>query len=286
MHPKDPIVLVISGGWHRPESYNKLVEQLKLLGYEVHVPALPSMNGSRPPTADLSDDTDHIRSVAEGLIDESHDILVFMHSYGGQVGTNALYGLARELRKQNGLTGGITHLIYLAAHVVPEGKAMMDGVRHFGHEELMPLAFDFAEDMSCVSRDPKTLLVGETNLPASDVEEYLDSLVRWNGNAMYQPLTTSRAAWRDVPVTYIHTTQDMTVPLDYQRWFVDELKKEGIQVRTATLETGYCANFTAAEKVASIVDRVGKGESPSDLVGEAQEVSKDSVREAILNVQT
>jgi hypothetical protein len=62
---------------------------------------------------------------------------------------------------------------------------MIDGVRHFGHEELMPFAFGLADDMSRVSRDPKTLLVGETDLPAAEVDEYLAGLVRWNGQAMY-----------------------------------------------------------------------------------------------------
>jgi pimeloyl-ACP methyl ester carboxylesterase len=136
---------------------------------------------------------------------------------------------------------------------------MIDGVKHFGHEHLMPLAFDFADDMSCVSRDPKMLLVGETDLPAAEVDEYLATLKRWNGQAMYMPLTASRAAWRDVPVTFVYTVNDMTVPFDFQKWFVEGMEKEGVEVQTATLETGHCPNFTAAKEVADIVDRVVKG---------------------------
>lgn len=62
---------------------------------------------------------------------------------------------------------------------------MIDGVKHFGHEQLMPLAFDFADDMSVVSRDAKTFLVGETDLPAAEIENYLVSLVL---NLLYQYL--------------------------------------------------------------------------------------------------
>jgi pimeloyl-ACP methyl ester carboxylesterase len=193
--------------------------------------------------------------------------------------------LGIERRKKKGYVGGVSSLIYLAAHAVPEGKAMIDGVRHFGHEQLMLLAFDFADDMSCVSRDPKTLLVGETDLPAAEVDEYLASLVRWNGQAMYQPLTTPRAAWRDIPVTYIHTTKDMTVPFDYQRWFVEGMEQEGVEVQTATLETGHCANFTAAKQLANIIEKVAKGTLQSDKSGRAKGTSKDDVKDAILNVQ-
>jgi pimeloyl-ACP methyl ester carboxylesterase len=183
------------------------------------------------------------------------------------------------------LDGGVTHLIYMSASAFTEGGAMIDGVRHFGHEQLMPLAFDFADDMTCVSRDPKTLLVGNTDLPDAEVNEYIASFVRWNGQAMYQPLTNPRAAWRELPVTYIHTTQDMTVPFEYQKWFVEGMRKEGVEVQTATLETGHCANFTAAHQVADIVDKVVKGTLGEDS-GEAVKVtSKEDVREAILDVQ-
>jgi pimeloyl-ACP methyl ester carboxylesterase len=201
--------------------------------------------------------------------------------------TNLSYLIELDLthRKSKDLPGGVTHLIYLTAFAFPEGGAMIDGVRHFNHEQLMPLAFDFADDMTCVSRDPKTLLVGTTDLPAAEVDEYVGTFLRWNGQAMYQPLTTPRAAWRDVPVTFIHTTQDMTVPFEYQKWFVERMRGEGVQVKTATLETGHCANFTAAAEVVGIVDKVVKG-TLGDDVGEAKGTSKDDVKEAILDVQT
>jgi len=92
MSSKAPAILIIGGGWHTPQSYSALTKQLELAGYDVHVPNLPSMNGSRPPNADLANDTDHVRSIAEGLVNEGSDLVVFMHSYGGQVGTNALHG--------------------------------------------------------------------------------------------------------------------------------------------------------------------------------------------------
>jgi pimeloyl-ACP methyl ester carboxylesterase len=241
-----------------PQSYHTLITHLEYAGYAVHAPTLPSMNGSRPPNADLNSDTDHVRSVTKNLVDAGHDITVLMHSYGGQIGTNALYDLGLEHRKSKGLTGGISNLIYLSAYAIAEGQAMIDVVKHFGHEHLMPFAFDFADDMSCVSRDPKTLLVGETDLPAAEVNEYLATLKRWNGQAMYMPLTTSRAAWRDIPVTFVYTVNDMTVPFDYQKWFVEGMEKEGVEVQTATLETGHCPNFTAAKEVADIVNTVVK----------------------------
>ncbi|KAH7390821.1 Alpha/beta hydrolase fold-1 [Phaeosphaeria sp. MPI-PUGE-AT-0046c] len=286
MAPELPTILLIGGGWHVPQSYHKLTTQLQSNGYKVHVPVLPSMNQSRPPTADLNTDTDHVRSFAADLVDKGLEVVVLMHSYGGQIGTNALHGLGLEVRAKEGRKGGVSHLIYLAASAFSEGKAMIDGVKHFGHEELMPLAFDFADDKSCVSRDPKTLLVGETDLPEAEVDKYLASLVRWNGQCMYQPMSASRAAWRDVPVTYIHTTRDMTVPFEYQKWFVEGMRKEEVVVQTAAIETGHCPNLTAAKEVANIIDAVVKGTVQSHSSKESKRTSNDDIRGAIMNANT
>ncbi|CAO2657981.1 Nn.00g072410.m01.CDS01 [Neocucurbitaria sp. VM-36] len=208
-----------------------------------------------------------------------------MHSYGGQVGANALHGLALKDRAKPELRGGISNLIYLIACAVTEGKAIINMVKHHGHEELMPLAFDFADDMSYVSRDPKTLLVSaDSGIVEKEVEAYLSTLVRWNGQCMYQSMDTERAAWRDIPVTYTHTTKDMTIPLDYQKWLVQEMNKEGVAVQTASLESGHCPHLTAAGGIPGIVENVVNGEglgSQTEEKGEAK--SSDDVKDTILN---
>lgn len=265
MPSPEPVVLIVSGGWHTPRSYAKLANALESVGFEVHVPPLPSISDERPPTADLESDTALLHSYAEDLISHGREILVLMHSYGGQVGTNALYGLSVSSRSREGISGGVSHLIYMTATAVAEGKSMVDTVRDFGHEKLLPLAFDFADDKSCVNRDPKLLLIGtDDTVSEKEKDEYIETLRRWNGSCMYQPLTTTRAAWRDGPVTYIHTTGDMTVPLDYQKVFVKDMQEAGVRVQCVSLETGHCPNLTRPEEVASIVREIAEGAEVED----------------------
>ncbi|TVY34264.1 hypothetical protein LSUB1_G007843, partial [Lachnellula subtilissima] len=183
-------------------------------------------------------------------------VLAILHSYGGQVGSNALVGLSLSSRAALGLPGGIWQLVYLAGFAVPEGVSMMDTVKEFGHMELVPLAFNFAEDDTCVSNDPKTLLVGPSAVDEEEVTRYLETLVRWNGKAMYLPIT--HAAWREIPVAYIHCTADMTVPFDYQKSFVEGMEKNGRPVRTFELATGHCPNLTATEGVVEAVNSIVK----------------------------
>ncbi|KAI6091597.1 Alpha/beta hydrolase fold-1 [Hypoxylon rubiginosum] len=251
-----PTLLFVHGAWHVPDSYGKLTSALRTAGFEVHLPRLLSMNESRPPNADLADDSDLIRSYATSLIEAGRDVIVLMHSYGGQVGTNSLYGLSKKARSAKGLSGGITHLIYMAGSASADGKSMTYLVEVFGHMDKMPIAFGFDENQSCVPNYPKEGLVGEPYADQLDPEEfkaYIATFVRSNGKCMYLPLQNT-PAWRDdVKLLYIHTLGDLTLPIDYQRNMVQYMEKEGKTVQTVELESGHCPNLTATKAVVDAV---------------------------------
>lgn len=244
MSSQKPIFVIVSGGWHVPESYTKLTKALEAAGYEVHVPRLPSMNEERAPNADLSNDTALIRSYVQNLIKDGNTIAAIMHSYGGQVGTNALHGLGP----------GVAHLIYMSAFAQPEGWSMIDKVEEFGQEDLIPLAFDFADDKTVLCRDPKAQLIGNTTLPEAEVDAYLQTLVRWNGKCMYDRIKYT--AWKESTVSFIQTTLDMTVPFDYQVSMVEVMRKAGKDVKTFELATGHCPNLSATSEVVDAVKKI------------------------------
>ncbi|KAF7597190.1 hypothetical protein BBP40_009530 [Aspergillus hancockii] len=251
MTTSTPIIVLVHGGWHTPASYGKFSTALKALGHELHIPSLPSMNGTRPPNANLETDTTLIYSYVESLVNAGHHIVILMHSYGGQVGTNALVGLGAETRRQQGLPGGVTRLIYIAAFALEEGGSMVGVVNSFGHEVLIPLAFDVADDDSCVDREPRNLVLGEPVLPDEELDAYVAGLRRWNGRAMYQEIRG--CAWREIPVSYVFATADMTASFDYQKSFVERMREQGMEVETFSLETGHFPTFTKADELAGIV---------------------------------
>lgn len=70
---------------------------------------------------------------------------------------------------------------------------------------------------------------------------------------MYLPIVNT-PAWRDkVGVSYIYTTGDLTVPVDYQKSMVSLMEKEGKVVETVELETGHSPNLTATDEVVDAV---------------------------------
>jgi pimeloyl-ACP methyl ester carboxylesterase len=266
--PKSTFVLV-PGGWHTPASYTALNDTLTSSGYTIHIPSLPSMSGARPPVAGLKEDTAHIRTYVTDLLDTGNTLAVIMHSYSGQVGTNALAGLGLAARKKAGLPGGISHLIYMSANAQLEGTSMIDTVIEHGHEKYIPLAFDFADDMSVLPRDPMYLIGAASGLEPSKtgeakglkkevVEAYARDMVntRWNGRCMYDEI--EKCAWREsgVKVAYVMYTEDTCVPIDYQKGMIEKVRAEGVEVRVWEVKTGHCANITATEEVAKVLEEI------------------------------
>ncbi|ROW16235.1 hypothetical protein VPNG_01991 [Cytospora leucostoma] len=252
-----PTIFIIGGAFHTPESYQTLITALETSGYEVHVPHLPSCNQSRPPNADLSSDTAHIRSYIESLVRDGRKVVVIAHSYGGQICSNALCGLGAQVRSSQGLKGGITALIYMSSWALPEGSTALDKAEEFGNMDLIPIAFDIAEDQTGVVRDPKTAFVGP-GVDDAAAEAYLSTLIRWNTQCFYQRI--EHAAWREIqPIVYIYTTADMMVPLHYQRSVVEGVEKEGVKVQTFELNAGHCPYLTDAQRVVDIVNETVAG---------------------------
>lgn len=131
----------------------------------------------------------------------------------------------------------------------------MDKVKEFGNMDLVPVAFDFADDGTCIHRNPKVLLVGPGD--EDEVEAYLKTFIRWNGNCMYEAIEHS--ARREIPTAYIYTTADMTVPIQYQKHVVEGLEKAGRKVQTFELETSHCPNFAAPQGVVDAVNKTALG---------------------------
>ncbi|KAJ4397569.1 hypothetical protein N0V93_001800 [Gnomoniopsis smithogilvyi] len=252
-----PTILIITGAFHVPEGYAKLTAALEEAGYEVHVPRLPSNNGKRPPNADLADDTALIRSYASSLIRAGRHVLVIAHSYGGQVCSNSLCGLSVDARAARGLKGGVSQLIYMTAGAMVEGKSMITWVEKFGHMDLMPVVFSFAdnEDGSGIIRDARLAFVGSyPDEMEAEVDEYVKTLVYYNGKSMHDKI--DHASWREIPVAYILTKNDVVLPLDYQKAWVEEMESAGRHVQTFELDTAHAPHLTATEDVVGIVNKV------------------------------
>lgn len=120
--PPKPTVLFIPGAWFKVAAYNIFLSSLRNIGYPVTASEYPSLNPA-PNDHDIgcARDTSYLRDkFLLPLVDEqSKDVVLVMHSYGGMPGAGAAQGLSKKLRKRSGKDGGVVGLIMISALVVP-----------------------------------------------------------------------------------------------------------------------------------------------------------------------
>ncbi|KAI0189031.1 alpha/beta-hydrolase [Astrocystis sublimbata] len=250
-----PTIILVSGAFHTPQSYQKLTHALETYGYEVHVPRLPTCNEARPPNADLASDTELVRRYVETLVHAGRTVIAIGHSYGGQVVSNALCSLGTDTRSSNGLTGGVSKLIFMVGYALDKGKSTADKFKEFGDASSAPLVFDMAEDDTMVVKDPNLLFGLESpgkGITEEEVAAYRETLCRWNGKGMLQPLENE--SWREIDSCYIYTQLDVSITLPEQESMVKTLQQTGREVKTASVESGHCPNFSAVQAVADAVN--------------------------------
>jgi len=118
-----PTILADYSAWHKAECLSELKSRLERKGYEVITPQLPSCSNT---LIDQPMQTDNklVRQTATELIEPGNELLVVLHSYGGIVSTNSLYGLGVQQRKQEGKKGGIRCLAYMCAFMPVKGESL------------------------------------------------------------------------------------------------------------------------------------------------------------------
>ncbi|RDL30008.1 uncharacterized protein BP5553_10635 [Venustampulla echinocandica] len=117
-----PTVVLIPGAWHSPSHYSSLLKLIETAGYPTRSLRLPSVASSTPHEITATTDVDFVRNkLLLPLIEEGRDIVLINHSYGGLVGGSAAKGLSKIEQQNEGRTGGIVGLIFIAAFLGVEG---------------------------------------------------------------------------------------------------------------------------------------------------------------------
>lgn len=138
-----PTVLFVHGSWHNPNHFRRVRDLFEAKGYSTSCPLHPSI-GKLPPIG-LKEDAKCIRDELKSLVDiQEKNVIVVAHSYGGIVATEALHAeFAKIARQEKGISGGVVHLVYMCAFLLPLGDSLATAL---GGEELPPF---IPVDVSC-----------------------------------------------------------------------------------------------------------------------------------------
>lgn len=220
-----PTFVCFHGSWHSPACFDKIKHLLSTHGFSCICPALPS-TGAEPPVDAFTKDVETIRSTVSELVEAKKDVIVVTHSYSGIPGGQALEGLDTETRKKNGYEGGVIRLIYIMSFLVPEGfqhsprgtrDNMVPAMKTDFEVSFLPSSSlrrpCFFFRLNCDSQNGIVTVEPEDakglfyqDLP-DDVALTLGKDLRPQSLDVYWS-TTSFAAWKHIPTTYVICEDD------------------------------------------------------------------------------
>ncbi|KAI2778416.1 alpha/beta-hydrolase [Daldinia loculata] len=244
-----PTIVIVPGAWTLPGAYRKLVDALQARSFTVHVPALPSNNGARPPNSSHDADVAAVREIVEPLVNGGKEVILFMHSYGGVVGTNAIEGLTRKDREAKGVSGGVVYLFYLSAYLLAKGQSIWTLIEDLGVSlESIP-EITFEKDGTWFLNDPVQALCHDVSREDQEEQKRLSThhnLDAIKGKTVYE-------AWKDIPSTYIFTAQDRRVPPILQDLCFANTKEAQVAIKKVVLDCAHAAYVNYPEELADLV---------------------------------
>lgn len=146
----NPTVVLVPGAWHSPIHYSALIACLKLAGYDTVSARNPSCDSTDPNAQSVAGDAAEIRNnLILPQIDAGNDVVLAVHSYGGQPGAVAAKGLSKAERQAAGLKGGVIGLIFICAFIAEEGQSL---VSTLPGQVLSPWVVDYV----CICHHPQS----------------------------------------------------------------------------------------------------------------------------------
>lgn len=167
-----------------------------------------------------------------------------MHSYGGLVGREVvLEEWSWEKRKENGIAGGVFHLLFFTAFILAEGQSVLSV---FGE----PPGNVIRPDGRFRIKNPAQTLYSD--LPPEEAEYWASKII----DQSYAVKTTklTHASYRYVPSTYVVCENDQGPPPQYQEMFA---KSAGATV--LRIASGHSPMLSKTEELANMVAAAAQG---------------------------
>jgi len=212
-------IMIIQGSFHTTDGYELLRKGLQAKGYPIIHPNLPScsnIDSPHFPEITLTDDVSAIRTELDRLIEkEGKTVFVFMHSYGGIVGCEAIpEELSYAERRKQNLPGGVIHLFFAGGQFLPKGESVLTA---FG--ESVNNNVDKVNGTFTMRNGAKTLYDA---LPESKAA-YWESKMIPQPYGVQQTVVT-REAHLYIPSTYLVQMNDKALTVPFQENFAETAK--------------------------------------------------------------
>ena len=244
-----PHIVLVPGAWHTGECYDKLIPYLKEAGYSTTALTLPSV-GDNPAPVSFDEDVALISSVVKNLIDSGEDVVCVFHSYGGLPGTQAMQGLAKRNNPQSEQPhrSGVIHLVYLCAWLIKEGATLSES-RGAGFKP----GVQKAQVVDGRSRFLEPLQFFYNDVPREEAEVYAAKLKLQSAGNFDCRLTYG--AYKDIPSTYLHCTNDRMIVYEKQKELVANARAVGGKIETVICDASHSPFLSQPAFTADVIRR-------------------------------
>ncbi|KAK5999001.1 Alpha/beta hydrolase nvfD-like protein [Cladobotryum mycophilum] len=237
-------ILIITGAWHVPQHYHKVIHIFESKGIRVLAPCLPTNNGAVPPNRGIGDDIALIKSIAAEEAAKGTHLYVLAHSYGGMIATAAL---AKFTITPGSRVGGVASIVFMAAFVPLEGQSLAG---MFGGQ-FPPYLATIPETQTIEWSDPIDHLYND--LPPEEARWAESLRVAHSHAAQYTPIECEIAAWRVFPVSYLLCENDQAMPPFVQESMIETLRGNKADFQTFRCEGSHSLFLSLLLKVAEVV---------------------------------
>lgn len=238
-------IIFVPGAWHRPQVFEPVAKILDEAGYNTVLVDLPSV-GPPKHLPNMDADVQEIRRNIEKAADAGQNVVVLGHSYGSIPSSEAIQGLDLKTRQAAGKPGGVTHMFFCAAFIIPEGQTLISA---FGGNDLP--WFRVSEDKAeVIPEGPAEICYND--LSKAEQDAAVAKLAPQSYQVMHSPVTY--AAWRDVPSTYLYCTKDNAIPLEIQKLMVEGTAK-GIPINVEYVDAGHSPFMGKPQETADAIRR-------------------------------
>ena len=232
-----------------PEHYTGFIQQLQQAGFEVFCPRLPTCDASKRLSADLFADAQVVRSQVIALIDQSREVMMLIHSYGGAVGTEAVKDLSLRERAAKGQQGGVIRLIYMCGFMLQVGESV--GGASLPRPVPDPVESDDARGTTFICEPPVQLFYADVEPERAKKMEAL--LTPQSGKAMMDAITYP--AWQFVPTTYLRTQDDEVLFPHWQERQIKAVEDAGVGLTVKTFKSSHSPFLSIPREMVAAVKR-------------------------------
>jgi pimeloyl-ACP methyl ester carboxylesterase len=234
--------VLITGAWHGGWAWRPVAERLRAQGHRVLTPTLPGLADGDDPTAyQLPDVIDFVVDLVEGA--DLREVTLVGHSWGGYVITGAAPRLASRLSR----------LVYWSAFVPAADRSLFDEVPPQIQEAFTGLAAASGNNSITM---PFELFAAAFMQDAAEPAQRMvyQLLVPQPMQYFTTPVAPLDAAGLSVPVSYLFSTDDISLPPGEFGWVPRFPERLGVTM----VETpgSHEALFTTPDTLAAAIGKL------------------------------